>query len=560
MPKPRKPEAKLPAQQLAILAIARFAEPIALTSVFPYLPEMIRSFGVEQNEVAKWAGLTSAAFSVAQSCTAVAWGRASDTFGRKITIICGLFTTMILFLVWGLSTSLPMAITVRLLLGAGNGNVGIIRTMVAEMVTERHLQPRAFSIMPLVWSIGSIFGPAFGGIFVKPAERFPSLFGNSEFFKAYPFALPNIILAVFFLMSMTTGILFLKETLESRRHRRDWGLDMGKRITRPFRRMSPNRARRTSFVDGEATAPLLPTRSNSRRVYTRAVKPSMSEVFTKDTTVGLIAYTFMALHSVAYDQVLPVFLNLPAHDQTPENSNFPFQFTGGFGLSSDRIGTIFAIYGITCGLVQFLAFPPLCTRIGALNCFRLCAIMSPFIYFFTPYAVAFESTTARYAALIFLMIMKAFASIIGFPCITILLTNSASDLRILGTLNGFATMFSGLGRAVGPAGAGAAFSWGLQRGYIITPWWFLAAVATLGAISTIWLVDGDGPSAAGSASSDSSEEDDENALLDESDDDTLRDSRIELEDENAYEEDAPLLSASGKQRRSGYSAADQRST
>jgi hypothetical protein len=358
---------------------------------------------------------------------------------------------------------------------------------------------------------------------------------------------------------MTTGILFLKETLESRRHRRDWGLDMGKRITRPFRRMSPNRARRTSFVDGEATAPLLPTRSNPRRVPTSRAKPSMSEVFTKQTSIGLIAYTFMALHSVAYDQVLPVFLNLPAHEQTPENSKLPFQFTGGFGLSSDRIGTIFAVYGITCGLVQFLAFPPLCTRIGALNCFRLCTIMSPFIYFLTPYSVCFSSSGARYASLIILMIFKAFASIIGFPCITILLTNSASDLRILGTLNGFATMFSGMGRAIGPAGAGAAFSWGLERGYIITAWWFLAAVAALGAVSSIWLVDGDGPTA-GSVSSDSSEEDDEDALLDESDDDTLRDSGLGLgdDDSNAYQEDAPLLSASGKQRHSGYSSVGQR--
>lgn len=401
-----------------------------------------------------------------------------------------------------------------------------------------------------------IFGPAFGGIFVKPAERFPSLFGNSEFFKAYPFALPNIILAVFFLISMTTGILFLKETLESRRHRRDWGLDMGKRITRPFRRLSPNRVRRTSFVDGEATAPLLPTNSNPRRVHTSTAKPSMREVFTTQTSIGLLAYTFMALHSVAYDQVLPVFLNLPAHDQTPENSKFPFQFTGGFGLSSDRIGTLFAVYGITCGLVQFLAFPPLCSRIGALNCFRLCAVMSPFIYFLTPYTLWFQSTAGRFIALIVLMIFKAFASIIGFPCITILLTNSASDLRILGTLNGFATMFSGLGRAAGPAGAGAAFSWGLERGYVITAWWFLAAVAAVGAVTTIWLAEGDGPSG-GSVVSD---DDDEDALLDDSDDDTLRNSALVDEDDNddAYHEDAPLLSANNKQGRKGYNAVTQR--
>lgn len=93
-----------------------------MTSVFPYLPEMIRSFGVPQNEVAKWAGLTSASFNVAQSVTAVPWGWASDKFGRKPTIIFGLLSTMLLFLVWGMSTSLPMAITVRVLMGSGNGN------------------------------------------------------------------------------------------------------------------------------------------------------------------------------------------------------------------------------------------------------------------------------------------------------------------------------------------------------------------------------------------------------------------------------------------------------
>lgn len=83
---------------------------------------MIRSFGVSENEIARWAGLTSSVFSLAQSVTAVPWGRASDRFGRKPTIVFGLATTMILFVVWGVSTSLPMAITARVLAGAGNGN------------------------------------------------------------------------------------------------------------------------------------------------------------------------------------------------------------------------------------------------------------------------------------------------------------------------------------------------------------------------------------------------------------------------------------------------------
>jgi MFS family permease len=102
--------------------VARFAEPLALTSVFPYLPEMIASFGVEKKEIAKWAGATSAVFSLAQSLTAVPWGRASDKVGRKPVIMIGLLCTMTCFLVWGCSTSLAMAITVRAIQGASNGN------------------------------------------------------------------------------------------------------------------------------------------------------------------------------------------------------------------------------------------------------------------------------------------------------------------------------------------------------------------------------------------------------------------------------------------------------
>ncbi|KAK2028875.1 major facilitator superfamily transporter [Colletotrichum zoysiae] len=497
MAKPTQP--KLPAKQLAILAIARFAEPLALTSVFPYLPEMIRSFGVAQNDVAKWAGYTSAVFSLSQSVTAVAWGQASDRVGRKPTIIVGLVSTMVLFVVWGMSSSLPMAIVVRAIMGSGNGNVGIIRTMVAEMVPEKELQPRAFSIMPLIWSVGSIFGPAFGGFFANPARRFPSVFGDSWFFNAYPFALPNLIAAVFFLVSVTTAILFLKETLESKRHKPDWGLLLGQRLTRPFRRPRPPtyhrpNVRRTSFVDGEATAPLVPTKLNSHSgdpEQPPAGAPSMKEVLTAQTSINLLCYTFLALHSVAYDQILPVFLNYPVQAHTPDNTRLPFQFSGGFGLSSDRIGTIFTFYGITCGVIQFFVFPPLCNHFGVLRCFRACAITFPVVYVLTPYVVLFESGAGRYAALMAVMLVKAFAVIVGFPCMTILLTNSASSLRILGTLNGFATMFSGFGRAFGPAAAGAAFSWGVARGSVVVAYWFLALTAVLGAVPIYMLFDYD---------------------------------------------------------------------
>ncbi|KAM0260787.1 hypothetical protein ACHAQJ_002553 [Trichoderma viride] len=526
-----KSKAKLPVQQLAILAVARFAEPLAYTSVWPYLPEMIRGFGVKRDEVAKWAGVTSSVFSICQSITAVPWGKASDRFGRKPVLIYGLISTMICFIIWGMSTSLTMAITIRAIMGGGNGNVGIIRTMVAEMVTEKELQPRAFSIMPLVWSLGSVVGPAFGGFFAQPAKQFPDVFGGIELFKRFPYLLPNLLATVFFLISAASATLFLKETLADKHGEKDWGLLVGERLTRVFRRQPQLISqRRRSFVDGEATAPLVPSRITPKKATSKKVSVGMKDVFSRQTTINLISYTFLAFHSVAYDQNITVFLDYPIIPRTPENTKFPFYFTGGFGLSSGTIGTLFTIYGVTCGLIQFLIYPPMVNRYGVLNCFKVVSILTPFVYFATPYTSLLPTPATRFAAILGVMMIKAFAIIVAFPSTTILLTNSATSLSILGTLNGFATMFSGLGRAFGPASTGLAFSWGVEHGYIVSAYFFLGVVAAIGAIPVFMIVEGDGPTA--SAYNSDNEDNEENAVL--------------LEDENPVDdyEDASDYEAS----------------
>ncbi len=115
-----------------------------------------------------------------------------------------------------------------------------------------------------------------------------------------------------------------------------------------------------------------------------------------------------------------------------------------------------------------------------------------------PFTTLIQDDQLRYVAFLLLLLVKGFAVIVGFPCTTILLTNSASSLRILGTLNGFATAFSGLGRAIGPATTGTVFTLGVKHGYIIAPWWLLAAVSLVGAIPTWLIVESDGPSSTAS--------------------------------------------------------------
>lgn len=133
----------------------------------------------------------------------------------------------------------------------------------------------------------------------------------------------------------------------------------------------------------------------------------------------------------------------------------------------------------------------------------------PLAYFLTPYCVLFPTHQTRMAALLFVMFIKAAGIIVAFPSTTILLTNSCPSLRVLGTLNGYATTFSGLGRAFGPASTGALFSWGADHGYVVTAWFFLMFIAILGAVPAYLVEDGAGPSASAAASAENSDSENE---------------------------------------------------
>lgn len=385
-----------------------------------------------------------------------------------------------------------------------------------------------------MWSIGSVFGPSFGGFFARPAEQYPSVFGNSWLFTTYPFLLPNLVGCIFFFISVVVATLFLHETLETKRHERDWGLVLGEKISRRFKRKPHyvhERHHRPSFVDAEASAPLLPKSGAAGVVKKKPGNdstPTMKEIFTPQVTISIVAYTFLALHSVAFDQLLPAFLHYPRQTPNEENTHLPFHFSGGFDLNSSQIGTIFTVYGLACGIIQIFFFPIVCSRYGVLNCFKAGskshppaiskphesrskltdtpAILFPIVYILVPYTALIQTPRLQFAVLLGLLLIKGFAVIVGFPCITILLTNSAPSVRILGTLNGFATMFSGLGRAIGPTSAGTWFSWGVKRGYVLPAFLFLSIIAAGQAIPAWMIVEGDGPSR--------EEDTDDEALLD----------------------------------------------
>lgn len=111
-----------------------------------------------------------------------------------------------------------------------------------------------------------------------------------------------------------------------------------------------------------------------------------------------------------------------------------------------------------------------------------------------------------------LLIVRGLAGTFAFPTSTIMLTNSAASLQVLGTINGVATSFSAVGRATGPAISGGLFTWGVERGYVIVPFWALTAISLVAAVPTFWLEEGEG---FGGSTDEEGDEDDETTLEDE---------------------------------------------
>ena len=340
-----------------------------------------------------------------------------------------------------------------------------------------------------------------------PVRRYPKLFGSSWLLLHYPYVLPNLVSSILFLIGLTTGILFLRETLESKKSRKDYGLILGGVLT-SCRTKRPNPWQPEDEAEpflGEGESSLL---ENPKRAQAAYKRPRYSEVLSPQSNINLLVYTLLAMHSQAYDQLLPIFMHHPLQDTNNHDVRLPFKFAGGFGLNSDKIGVLFTMYGVMGMIIQFLAFPPLAKRYGVLNCLRLVSLIFPFVYILTPFTSLMPTVFGKQAVMVLLMLVKCWAGIFAFPCSTILLTNSAASLNILGTLNGIATSTSAMGRAVGPFLGGSTFTFGVGIGYVVFPWWILAVIAMLSAIPVYFLKEMEGFSAI----TDDNEEEDEEYL------------------------------------------------
>ncbi|KAI0275665.1 major facilitator superfamily domain-containing protein [Russula aff. rugulosa BPL654] len=422
---PRK-ATPLPVTQISILLLLLLAEPITSLSINPYINQLVSELSIvggDERKVGYYAGILVSLYFAAEAATILQWSRLSDYIGRKPVLLFGLLGTIISIILFGLSRSFWALVFSRCLNGMLNGNIGVIKSMLAELTDETNMA-RGFSLIPVIWALGGTIGPLIGGVLSRPQDRWPNAFSH-PFWAEFPYFLPCVGTATYTLLSFILTALFLKETVPSA----------------PLTKLNPMEARAGEIMDGSKDED--------------EEKPmSLRDLLTRPVVISIANYGLIGLLEMIAGVLIPLVWSTPVE-------------FGGLSMSPASIGLWMAGYGLLNGIFQFVAFPHIVERFGP-RCVFIVSISS-----FAPMYLMlfFENLTMRHiyggASLTVLLIILQLSSIaiadMGFSSVFMYVSSSAPSRRSLGATNGLAQTIVSIQRTVAPAAAASLFAFSLNN-------------------------------------------------------------------------------------------------
>ncbi len=143
--------------KLHVLMFTAFLDMVGALIIVPLLPFYTSRLGGDAETV----GILVSSFAVAQLVSAPLWGRFSDRFGRRPTLLVALAASAIAFVIFGYAESILMLFVSRIVLGAGGGTVGVIQAYVAD-ATEPKDRARSLGWLSAATNLGVALGPVIG--------------------------------------------------------------------------------------------------------------------------------------------------------------------------------------------------------------------------------------------------------------------------------------------------------------------------------------------------------------------------------------------------------------
>ncbi|KAL6918899.1 hypothetical protein ACHAP8_008895 [Fusarium lateritium] len=480
-------ETPLPVRQLLLLAFLSLAEQTALNSISPYLPEMVLNMpGIPDEKAGLYVGILASSFALAQLSTNFLWGYASDVIGRKPVLIMGTIALMGCFCVFGFCKEYWQIVLVHVLMGLLNGNAACVPTVLGE-VTDRSNQSRAFTYLPVIYSLGSITGPALGGILVGTMG------------KKYPYLAPNILSAGLLAVSVIVVSIWFEETLDKSQSAFEKPAWVDKILSWFPSRPPPPRRPSWSARWPRSQSQNQPLLSSGRALESESdededetddsdnnLDPALSawKDLSRTTILVLFTYLVFQLSNISFNSLYPIFAATPA--------------PAGRDLLPSRIGVSLSIAGLASCIFQAFLFQHLKAKLGNLGTYQISLLGLGISMLFMPWVGYIDDKPLfgvgsgkmwLYIELGLVLILKNLCAVGGLSSVMLLITNSAPSHASLGSLNGMAQTLSALGRSFGPFVSGGLFSLSINirpKGEALA-WSIFGGLAILGWVSSLFI-------------------------------------------------------------------------
>ncbi|CEI63747.1 hypothetical protein FVEN_g6867 [Fusarium venenatum] len=480
-------ETPLPVRQLLLLAFLSLAEQTALNSISPYLPEMVLNMpGIPDEKAGLYVGILASSFALAQLSTNFLWGYASDVIGRKPVLIMGTIALMGCFCIFGFCKEYWQIVVVHVLMGLLNGNAACVPTVLGE-VTDRSNQSRAFTYLPVIYSLGSITGPALGGILVGTMG------------KKYPYLAPNILSAGLLAVSVIVVSIWFEETLDKTQVAFEKPSWVDKIISWFPSRPPPPRRPSWSARWPRSQSQNQPLLSSGRALESDSdededetddsdnnLDPALSawKDLSRTTILVLFTYLVFQLSNISFNSLYPIFAATPA--------------PAGRDLLPSRIGVSLSIAGLASCIFQAFLFQQLKAKLGNLGTYQISLLGLGISMLFMPWVGYADDKPLfgvgsgkmwLYIELGLVLILKNLCAVGGLSSVMLLITNSAPSHASLGSLNGMAQTLSALGRSFGPFVSGGLFSLSINirpKGEALA-WSIFGGLAILGWVSSLFI-------------------------------------------------------------------------
>ena len=390
---------------LLILFLVVLIDMIGFTLVIPFLTYFVQDLAeadgfLNAGSRDRWVGIVLASYTLGQFLFTPILGSLSDRIGRRPILLFGLVANTIFLIMFGLASALWMALLVRFLAGAGNGNIAVTKAYIGDISTSEQL-PARMGMIGASFGLGFMIGPFLGGILTDPANAFGGVFAT-EWWEAHPYFLPCLFSGILSAISFVLAIRMLPESLPKEERKKDTGDQLG------FNKIVNN------------------------LVGIRDLNPTVRKLIFVNATF-LLAFTMMHTTFI-------LFTAMPIEK-------------GGLGYDERMNGYIFAFVGLIGVIVQGGLIRPLTKRYSVRNLMVLGIFLTAFGLGWIPYL-----SPTPIAIVLLAMSFIAAGNGLFQPTQSTLLTTEARVSTIdLGRVMGAQEGLGALSRIIGPILA--AFIW-----------------------------------------------------------------------------------------------------